>query len=71
MAENHSNGPPGPNVSGAPKVLGITGGLYIVGFLLFGGRVYTRLRQRNLWWDDYTLIASLVRFHRSVGFCSG
>lgn len=47
-------------MSGAPKVLGITGGLLLLAFILLGGRTYTRLRKHNLWWDDYTLAAAFV-----------
>ncbi|KAF2465221.1 uncharacterized protein BDR25DRAFT_91667 [Lindgomyces ingoldianus] len=53
--------PPGPDISSAPKLLGITGGLYIVALLLYGGRMYTRLRPTpRLGWDDYTITAALI-----------
>ncbi|KAF2269388.1 hypothetical protein CC78DRAFT_529175 [Lojkania enalia] len=52
--------PPGPDVSGAPRVLGITGALYIITLALFGGRLYTRISYRKLWWDDYTITIALL-----------
>lgn len=52
--------PPGPDVSGAPKLLGITGALYVVTLLLFSGRIHTRFRHQNLGWDDYTITFALV-----------
>lgn len=53
--------PPGPDVSGAPKLIGITGGLYLVILVVFGSRMYTRLRPAShLGWDDYTITIALV-----------
>ncbi|KAF2191830.1 hypothetical protein K469DRAFT_654985 [Zopfia rhizophila CBS 207.26] len=56
-----TKGPPGPDVNGAPKLLGITGGLYVVALLLYGGRMYTRLRPvPRLGWDDYTITMAII-----------
>lgn len=51
---------PGPNVNAAPKLLGVTGALYIVALFLFAARIYTRFQHRRLGWDDYTITFALV-----------
>lgn len=52
---------PGPNVNHAPELLGITGALYIVALLLWGTRMYSRLRPTPmLGWDDYTITLGIV-----------
>ncbi|KAF2871096.1 hypothetical protein BDV95DRAFT_607377 [Massariosphaeria phaeospora] len=51
--------PPGPNVTVAPRLQGITASLYIVALVLFGARLYTRIRHKRLGWDDYTITFAL------------
>lgn len=51
---------PGPDVNAAPKLLGITGALYIIALILFTGRIHIRTRNRRLGWDDFTLTFGLV-----------
>ncbi|KAF2183595.1 hypothetical protein K469DRAFT_739715 [Zopfia rhizophila CBS 207.26] len=51
---------PGPDVNSAPKLLGITGALYIIALFVYGARMYARLRPRlNLGWDDYAITLAI------------
>jgi hypothetical protein len=54
--------PPGPDVSKAPLLVGITALLHLISLSLFGGRIYTRVRPTvRLGWDDYFMTAAVVR----------
>jgi len=55
--------PPGPDISKAPLLVGITTFLHVISLSLFGGRIYTRVRPTlRLGWDDYFIAAAVVRF---------
>ena len=50
-----------PDVSTAPRLLGITASVLVLGLLLFSARIITRVRPvPNLGWDDYTMTAAIV-----------
>lgn len=67
MANSQSKGPPGPDVSSAPKLISVTGALYAVTLFFYVARMYTRLRPvPHLGWDDYTITAALVRPPRQL-----
>ncbi|KAF2685451.1 hypothetical protein K458DRAFT_365867 [Lentithecium fluviatile CBS 122367] len=49
-----------PNANAAPRLLGITGSLYIVALAVYGTRVFARFRQRQLGWDDFTITFAMA-----------
>ncbi|OCL14332.1 hypothetical protein AOQ84DRAFT_264172, partial [Glonium stellatum] len=52
---------PGPDVDHAPKLLGVTGTLYVVALLLWGTRIHSRLRPiPRLGWDDHIITLGIM-----------
>jgi hypothetical protein len=50
-----------PDVSTAPRLLGATITVLVLGLLLFSARIITRVRPApNLGWDDYTMTVAVV-----------
>lgn len=60
MAEISARRSLGSDVNAAPKLLSITGSLYVVVVLLYSVRIYTRFRCRRVGWDDYLITLALV-----------
>ncbi|KAF2703400.1 hypothetical protein K504DRAFT_473966 [Pleomassaria siparia CBS 279.74] len=51
---------PGPDVNAAPELLAITGALYVVALVVYGGRICTRLQHRRLGADDFAISLALL-----------
>ena len=55
-------GPPGPDESRAGLIVGIVTALHAVSFVLFGARIWTRVKPTfHLSVDDYFIILAVVR----------
>jgi hypothetical protein len=50
-----------PDANAAPKLLGVTGALYVVALFVFSARIHTVFRERQLGWDDLAISFALVR----------
>ncbi|KXX75412.1 hypothetical protein MMYC01_209499 [Madurella mycetomatis] len=56
-----SQGPPGPDVSQAPLLVGVTSALHLVSFTLYGARIWTRAKPNlRLYLDDYFITLGVL-----------